>query len=529
MKLNIIAYLSKPDLEIDDLIDSSKSSQSENLVMGQREVKLFLRKSSNPPAWSKLFSETEITPNTFNQNSISGALAIPIHNEIIIFTFGHGRSLINKQSIVRGFGLRVAMNLGDPRQLKSIDKATLDRVSLNTRSQSSKNTGVENFNFEFDHEIMRSITAIVDRDDEELEIISGSDSVAIYTEISFATLDTLAQRLLSAYKSTDYLIHYPWAEFITPESDPVLKQALDEILVEKLNNKEFDDLWIAPPEIVPYEDFSGFKYKNTSGSPKYIELNLSSYITDAGFRGSITTSSIKNKKVYILNATETAIESWSFYRCLNGELELNNQKYILNDGVWYSVNDDFYNEVCDYFDTIPESSLTFPAYGGLNEGEYLRSIVNNIDVALLDQCWVRPKGVGNNLEFCDLYSECKAIIHVKKHGSSAVLNHLFAQASQSIEMLINSPEVIEQVNSHLSSTPLKINFTPDQEREHRIVLAIMYPRVGALDIPFFAKVNLRNHVRKIRAMGFDVEFSKIELGSKIFSSASELRDLLAAD
>jgi len=504
MKLNMVAYLAKSGNVIEDIVNTNANPIYHSIDVSNLNAHLYLKQSPSTPEWSNLFSGADIPPESFAQRTVKGLLILEVEDRYLAFTFGHGRSLLNK----------------------SIDKSTLDKVALNTRSQSSKNTGVENFSFEFDHEIMKSITAIVDREDEELEIVSGKDSVAIYTEISFGTIGRLARRLIEAYRSDVYKENYPWAEYIMPETDPELKNILDSLLVTAINARQYDEFWMCAPELIDYTDFSGFRYSSRSNSPKYTELNLSSFIAGAGFRGDVSTSTMKSKKVYILNSEEMEIDSWSFFQCIGGELEYEGSKFILNDGVWYSVSDDFYLEVCSYFSQIPKSALTFPSYGGLKEGPYLRSICNNVDLVLLDQQWVRPRGVANNLEFCDLYSSCKAIIHVKKYGSSAVLNHLFAQAYQSIEMLVNSPEVIQQVNDHLIDTQVSLNFNGASQREHRIVLAIMHHRAGDLDIPFFAKVNLRHHCRKIRGMGFSVELSKIPIGGVVFNNELELKALL---
>ncbi|WP_420590766.1 TIGR04141 family sporadically distributed protein [Bacterioplanoides sp.] len=513
MKKDVVAYLAKEGVTKDDFIDRSSRPQRIEINHDDLVAELYIKRKESTPQWLELFSDIDISDALRKQSTLRGLLLVESGDRLIALTFGHGRSLIKQHLIVRGFGLRVAMNLGNPKQLKSIDKSTLDKVSLNTRSQAAKNTGVEDFGFEFDHEILKSLTAIVDGDDEDLEIVSGKDSVSLYTDIRFDTIQEIVDRLIEAYKLEDFRRTYPWAEDIEPERDGLIVDALDELVVTKLNRGEIDGLWMSPPEIIDYMDFSGFVYRQRDPIVKYQELNLPSFISDAGFRGDLTVSSLKSKKVCIYNASESYKEHWSAFRCLNGEMDLDGARYILNDGQWYKIKQSFYEEVCDFFNGIKKSNLLFPDYQGRKEGPYLRSIANDVDLALLDQKWVRPNGVTNNLEFCDLLSSCNGIIHVKKYGASSVLNHLFAQAYQSIEMLVNSPEVIERVNEHLANTKLTLNFDPNiSPRVQRIVLAIMDHRNGDLDIPFFAKVNLRQYVRKITAMGFAVELAKINMG-----------------
>lgn len=515
MKQKVVAYLIKENLLIEDFID--KSSRPSEYKIDNKELKatLFVKRVSNTPKWLDLFQDVPISNRIKNQYSLRGALVVSSDERNIVLTFGHGRSLIKQHTIVRGFGLRVAMNLGDPKQLKSIDKSKLDKVALQTRSQASKNTGVENFDFEFDHEILKSLTAIVNNNDDKLEIVSGNDSVSLYTEINPRTIQQIADRLFDAYNLNTFKQTYPWAEYIEPEKDQGIIAQLDDQLINALNNKQYNDFWMAPPEIIDYMDFSGFAYKLNDSTPiLYQEIDINSFMKNVNFRGKIKLSSFKNKKIFVLNGSEECIKKWSVYRCLNGEFTLGQSKYILNDGLWYKVKQSFYDDVTDYFNSINISNLSFPDYRGRKEGPYLRVIADGKKYALLDQKWVRPNGVSNNLEFCDLLSNCHAIIHVKKYGSSAVLNHLFAQAFQSIEMLMNSPEVIKQVNVHLSNTYLNLNFDESiVPRVQRIVLAIMYHRTKKLDIPFFAKVNLRHYTRKIKSMGFNVELAQIKIGN----------------
>ena len=156
--------------------------------------------------------------------------------------------------------------------------------------------------------------------------------------------------------------------------------------------------------------------------------------------------------------------------------------------------------------------MEFAPYGDRKEGEYLRHVEDGENLALLDQKWIYPHGSkGHRIEFCDLMSQCGALIHVKKYGSSSVLSHLFAQATVATELLMNDESIKDQVNKHLEETYLTLNFDPkDSPRNYRIILAIMQSKAGPLHIPFFSKVNLRHHARRLENMGFTVELAKIE-------------------
>tara|TARA_B100002003_G_C14124073_1_gene540677 strand:+ start:413 stop:1966 length:1554 start_codon:yes stop_codon:yes gene_type:complete len=516
MKLNLVCYLIKEGADEEDALDNEKLSKRTAIEIEGVPCGLYIKKSNSEPKWSKLFNKINgIDPNIFRSESVRGLLVVNIENRLFAFTFGHGRSMIKSFMVERGFGLRVTLNLGDSERIKSIDKSTLEKVSLNTRSQTSKNTNVNDFDFEFDQEILKSICAVVENNDSESsEIVSGCDSVSITTEIELNTFPDLAKRLLVAYRDNKYQKRYPWVDFIQVVSDPSLLQRLDEEMVKLINEENYDGVWISPPEVIDYSDFSGFVYKIKKGqSPCFHgELDLPIYIAESKLKKPIKIDALKRREILKFNAEEKGIGGWPVFHCMNCELILNGETYILNDGKWYRVDSEFSDSVNNFFSSLDKCKIELPPYNGMKEGDYLRKVADGENFALLDQKWIHPKGTGNRLEFCDLLSQCDAFIHVKKYGSSSVLSHLFSQASVATDFLMNDSSVKDQVNKHLEDTYLSVNFnSEDSPRKYRIVFAIMQKNSGDLHLPFFSKVNLRHHARRLINMGFKVELAKINI------------------
>ncbi len=518
MKLNMVAYLIKKGITEEQIIDLDKGAQRNEVLIDGEIHPLYLVNSVSRPKWSDLFiSQPTLDSGIFNTKSIKGLLLIESKSRLLAFTFGHGRSLIIPKVIERGFGLRITLNLGDPSKIKSVDKSTLEKVALKTRSQTSRNTIIADFDFEFDHEILKSICAIVDRKDDELEMVSGCDSVSLYTEVDTDDIPSIAERLLDAYFADNYKKNYPWVDFIQAVSDPSKIEELNSQLLDSINAGEYDDIWISTPEIVDYDDFSGFVYKKMSKKdPCYhSELFLSDYISESNIKIPTDIDALKRRKIFVYNASGVEKNAWSIYQCLNGEATIDDDTFILNDGHWYGVEDSFASSVNSFFSSLKNSNLDFPPYHGMKEGDYLRHVADGENYALLDQKWIYPQGTGNRIEFCDLMSKCDAFIHVKKYGSSSVLSHLFSQASVAMEFLMNDQSVQEQVNKHLEETYLMVNYKHDETpRRYRIVLAVMQQKAGSLHLPFFSKVNLRHHARRLVNMGFSVEIAKIDIGGE---------------
>ncbi len=284
-------------------------------------------------------------------------------------------------------------------------------------------------------------------------------------------------------------------------------------MVRLINDGNYDKVWIAPPEIVDYDNFSGFVYKVEKEIQYFSELDISKYIEESKLKKPVTIDMLEKTKIQIYDGGEQNINAWPVLHCMNCEISWGEEIYILNDGKWYRVDIEFSNAVNQFFDSLSESEIEFPPYNDMHEGDYLRFVAKDEGFALLDQQWIFPKGTraGYRLEFCDLLYR-NAFIHVKKDGSASVLSHLFSQASVATDLLMNDSSVQEQVNEHLKKVDLKINFnSQDSPRKYKIVLAIMQKSEGKLHLPFFSKVNLRHHVRRLRNMGFEVELAKIPL------------------
>ncbi|MUK71317.1 TIGR04141 family sporadically distributed protein [Aliivibrio fischeri] len=516
MKLNVVAYLIKEGYEEEDVINTKKNAEVIPISVRGCISNLYIKKARSKPKWSEIFcNHPDIDSSLFYSESLCGLFLVKVRSRIIAFTFGHAKALLFPYVIQRGFGLRVSLNIGDSEQIKSIDKATLDKVALKTRSQTSKNTNVSDFDFEFDHEILKSISAVVETDEDELEIVSGYDSVSLYTKVSLDELPQIAERIMSAYESDKYQSSYPWVDFIQSITDIETVATLNDLILENFNTKSFESIWIACPEIIDYSDFSGFSYTTTTKKGCSVcihpELDLEAYVYESKLRLPTSVETLKRRQIYAYNSADIQVKSWSLFRCLNGEVELNGEIFVLNDSQWYRIEKSFSESVNSYFNSLPRSEIVFPRYGMQTEGEYLKSIADGENFALLDQKWIYPTGIGTRIEFCDLLSQCNAFIHVKKYGASSVLSHLFSQATVATELLMNDHTILEQVNSYLDDTYLSVQFDKTKSpRTHRIVLAIMHKKIGEVHLPFFSKVNLRHHSRRLENMGFKVELAKID-------------------
>lgn len=517
MKLNVTVFLLKEGRTRGDVLSKDSKPNHIELNISGDVADFYWKTSNSQPRWVKLFESVEsLDTKKMKGSGVQGLLVIEKGKRILCYTFGHARYLIDQLSVERYFGIKVALSLSDPDLIKSIDKSNIDKVPLRSRSQSSKYVSISEFEFKFDWEILKSITGVVESEaEDDYELVSGSDSVSLYTDISLNSIGRISERLLSAYKDDSYKQKYPWVDYIVPVRDKGLIKDLDEAVVDHINKKMYGEVWAAPPEIVEYKNFSGFCYKKRTGSSSQTtspDLDLESCLKAKKMEGNVELSKLKSTKVFLYSADDQELDSWPLYLCLNGEIKINGQLYLLSEGDWYQIEAGFCEQVEKYFDSFPIAKINLPNYKGMHEGPYLEKVANGKDIHLMDKKLVKPNGAASSIEFCDLLTNNHEIIHVKKYSSSSVLSHLFSQAYVSAETLLRSPEVQDQINEYLDGSGYMFEFDPKQQpRVCKIILAIMQKKQGDIHMPFFSKVNFKQYSQKLSDMGYSVELLKIEI------------------
>ena len=67
----------------------------------------------------------------------------------------------------------------------------------------------------------------------------------------------------------------------------------------------------------------------------------------------------------------------------------------------------------------------------------------------MDRKMINHGGAHSKIEFCDLITKDKKLIHVKHYGGSSVLSHLFSQGLVSGELFLGDSKFREKVNAKL--------------------------------------------------------------------------------
>lgn len=514
MKLTINVFLLKAGRSLRDALSDEVRLDPIPFSLPGVECLFYHQTNASHPKWTQLFNDIEqVAELDLHGRSLKALMVMAVRDRIFCFTFGHARHLIDGAGIERYFGLRTALSLTDPLLIKSVEKSNIDRTPLRSKAQSSKHMTISEFDFKFDSEILKSLTGVIEGENDESEYVSGSDSLALHSDVRLEQFPDIASRLLVAYEDERCKEKYPWMDYIVPVRDAALTSQLDGLLVDAINAEDFDRVRAAAPMLLT-DDVSGFGYvrhgaRSKNGPALSFDLDLRQALVSKHILGAVTLQSLHSERIYLYGGDEQRRECWPLYICIEGEIGFQEKVYLLSEGDWYQIDREYTDQVNRYFAAATQSELRFPPYHTDLEGPYLRRIADNINFHLLDQKLVRLNGASSPFEFCDLVTPDHHIIHVKKYSSSSVLSHLFSQAYVSAEALINSPDVAVQVNAHLAlDGEFRFVFDPSTQPRNRIVFAIMQPH-DVLHMPFFSKVNFRQFSQRLTAMGYQVQVCRI--------------------
>lgn len=447
--------------------------------------------------------------------SARGALLLTVEHDgekvIFLVSFGFGKFLLKKGVFEERFGLRVVLNVVDPKSLRSIDKTSLGSMPKHSREQIIRDGITADFGIDIEQDLIHSLTGKA-KDLRFGKTVTGRDALSVSVKVDVNNIIDFLKLCLDRYKSEDYKENFGWIDQI---ADVRASKQIDELnkqLIDKLNRHDFDKVWMAVPEVVDWVDIRGFRYLRQKEGDVHDDLDVQEFISASG-RSTLDIIFLKDTCVYVISSKkDDVVDSWSVFNCIYAEIEYNSKVYILSNGKWYEIVKDFTKQVKEEFENTTESVINFPDYNHKDEKHYNEAAALQIpNACCMDRKEIVHGGGHSRIEFCDLLTKDKKIIHVKRYGGSNHLSHLFSQGVVSGELFVADREFRKKLNEQLPDTH-KISDTvvrPDAQ-EHEVVYGIISKSDKAFDIPFFSKVSLRNARRRLEGYGYKVTIKKIK-------------------
>lgn len=511
-------YLIKTGIDEQNVF-RSRTGLSNHVVSedGQRMGRVYVKRSDErPPSWTRLFvSRVNPTLGTVLSKNASALWLIPIGGRLFACAFGYGRMLLDPAVFEEDFGLKVTLNCVDPTKVHSIDRTTLDTISRHSQIQASHLAPIGEFGLDVEQDILQAVTG--EPSDTSLgKKLSGKDALHASVITDFRDLPTLFERYLALYQSDRYKEFFAFVDHIRLIKDPRKIASLNTALVARVRAQNADRLWLSIPEAIEWRNVDHFRYRPSRQRGQYNDLHFSQLASELSNIAEVDLDVLRYVRVQGISAENgMSIYDWQLFKCLNHEAVDGNRTYVLNNGKWYEVASDFATAVADTCQAVRPTTSNLPEYQDRDEAAY------NVRVAASDptrfiscdrNVVVFPSGP-SRIEFCDLYTNNRELIFVKRYADSSVLSHLFAQGVVSAETFRREKRFRQLVNENLPASYRIGDQVDDMTPQNfTITFAVISESARPLheSLPFFSKVNLRNAVKLLESNGYNVRLAKIQ-------------------
>lgn len=504
----ITIYLIKEDIKYEEIL----KPYVYNCVLrnDKNSITYYYPTTQNKPIWLTSYFKYDQEVQISNSNAkVISLHKLKIDGKELVFAipFGNGKTLLNDDVIEEQFGIKILLNSVPKDGFRQLNIANYGGDHRTKSEQTPKKTDISEFGFDIYNDFLRKATA---KSEEELfnkNTITGGDLFNVAVPITIDEVDDFIISCYRRYNSEKYKENFSWLDNIKEVKEKSLKTQLNEELLKVINERLFDRVWMAVPEIINWEDISAFRFKINKQGYDDIEIGNLLELYKDGIIPNIDT--LKNRKVYAMNNDgDTSLYEWSIYNCIIAEIEYKDNVYCLNFGKWYKVNKDFVKATNEYYDAIQLSKIEFPNNNDKREDSYNKKLATYLkDSILMDKATVRIKGMGkSSVEVCDVLTSDNCLIHVKKNGGSSYLSHLFNQAAVSGEMLLDV-NFRNEVNSKIGKIIFDDKFLPT---EYTIILAIITKNISERPkIPFFSKVSIQYSIDGLIRKGYKVQIKNI--------------------
>ena len=516
----LTVFLLQPEIrEFEEAIDSTRPLEQHELRDDLPfEGRLYIEpRAPSVPSWLRFVADgVDGDVGDYLNSSTAAVLLFRVEDRILALTFGFGRNLLADGSYELDFGLKVALNTVNADRLRSVEIKVVEEMVLNRRVQASRGTSPGTFGLDTGRDILRAVTG--EPDDTTLaKRVTGADALAIATKVELDEVGLLGERLIEAYQDTRYQQRFSWIDHVRVVRGREVTDELNARLLQDLRSSTADLLYLAPPELLDWSNLGGFIYTRGDPSAPHLELDLMDYLVNVDV-DELDVDDLKRHRVKAMAAdTGESRDEWSVYKCLVYETRHDGGVYLLSEGRWFAVARDFSEEVRERVARIPIADLNLPA---ALEGEWERTyneraVAGKTDVALLDRQLAQVARERGPIELCDLFTEERQFVHVKRKTHSATLSHLFAQGSVAAEAFRQDDGVRDQARAILNDTHpnLAALINRPQPEEFEVVYGIIAADSNRLpgSLPFFSRLNLLSHVDRLRMLDYKVSVLGIPL------------------
>lgn len=476
--------------------------------------------------WAPFIEECfEIDKNVFFHAHSSAVIIIKTNGRFFAICFDMGFHLIDMSAIEYNFGLKIALNCISKDQLRQIDLTTPQETFQKTKKQSLKSSSAEDFKVNFQRDILRGVTGKLPNKHFLGYSVEGKDSVKFSKKCkSLDDLKKICIKLLEYFFDDKYKEDFGWINNISIVSDPQLETELDLDLIKHLTMDADEKILITTPEFIDFSKSKGFVFTGNGKKNKltYIYPNVKNLKKELGafcLKNLNPLKISKNIKVFLKDENDELRYGWPLKQCLSWEISRKNIKYILSDGIWYKIDDDFYKSISNFFKQRSKINTRFKSLSNLTTKEALINHAfcqqdEHLHLFDLGHPEARHRYItSDGNEICDIYdSKYKTFYHIKFGKNSPDISHVLRQGIFSAKILKIDSNQRDCFINYLVQCGCDRNIIslPFNTFEYTIVFGVLLYSNQEADIPFFSKVSFKDATENlIEIMGYKCEFQYI--------------------
>ncbi len=501
--------------------DHSLEDGTEGSQLPEGAVLFVLDSQEIPPWWRQYFGIQKRL-----MQSLKGAIVfLPLEGRTFALTFGHVHHNLKSECYEYDFGLRVTLNSVDPDELKSVDSLNPEHARRQ-RTQMSVGSDLTLFDFDRDSTILKSLTGKVKNDLKEFfKNATGASNIRISSDASPNEIPELCGKLLKLYNEDTYKVSFPSIQNVSPVKDPIILNALNAKLTQAIQDKS-ENVVLTIPDIVNYSDQMSGMFEGEGKSLIFDDIFIDCYYSYLEHKNfdllKLDIAALKKHHLILTNeAGEPRGDRPNIFKCLIFDTMLDGEpkSYHLSEGNWYLVDEDYVTELSTYLDPLcTDSSLL--TYNHADEGAYNIACAEMFPKMLcMDKGNIAPAGQ-KQVEPCDVFEVTRDMLvlhHVKKSTVSANLSHLFNQGLNSMQLIRDSGDALENIKAltvHKAADGQEAEFLKAFEANRfKVVFQIITHKDKAaksLNLPLFSRISLKRAMKELRRMGVEREFCFVE-------------------
>lgn len=451
-------------------------------------------------------------------------------------TFSYGHVYLNDAKTEADFGLKVAVNAVTDGKLRSVERSNIG-AAIRDFAQAAGQRDLRAFGFDEALGLIRKVSGYTSETD-FADLVTGSRALRLSKKMELADVPASAAIAIDLFVAKTYQeTAFAIIDFLAPVLDEDLIAKLDQSLVSAIRDGS-DEFEVAIPDIIS-TGVGSFRFEKAGFSQFHPDLSVELYRNELGDDlQALTIEDLKKHRIAAYS-DESAfrVDHWSVRTALVGTVVMDNQRYALNEGAWYRIDQAYKDAADEAFERLlraPDPAFTplmkkiDPKQKGKKEKIYYQSeesynihIANTSPYLLLDQKLIEiPGEPGRGIEACDLLDiEGRRFIHVKKSSrQSSVLSHFFKQGGNAAQMVRKylpfRVALVKMVRSLYGDTKAdELDKALDDRWTVEFQIADSPRADGNFNIPFFSKLTLRDQTRDMEAMQFDVSLRFIKLAT----------------